>query len=390
MPLVCLLTTALFFFSSANLHEVEFNINSDLDRISKWSNDWLVTFNPNKTELLTFTNSTCDTNANIFFSNQKLVSSPFHKHLGVVFSSNGKWTNHVEYLFTKCSKMIGILRKFKFSVPRQCLNSMYLSFVRPILEYADVVWSGVTVQQSNKLEQIQHEAARIVTGLTKSVSLERLYKEVGWVSLKERRKEHTLICFFKILQSQSPSYLFDLLPPTVGSSSSYNLRNINSFVPPPCRLECYRNSFFPSAVRLWNVLPDVAKTALSISLFKRTIRTKVSTVPNQFLVGKRKLSILHARLRNKCSNLNHDLYTNYVSQTPSCGCGVANETCFHYFFECTKYATIRELLFQSLTSHNICLDLETLLFGSDNLSQEENSYLFLEVQKYIHTSKRFS
>ena len=47
----------------------------------------------------------------------------------------------------------------------------------PFLEYSSIVWDGCTTQDLNSLQKLQNEAARIVTGLTCSVSLEKLYKE---------------------------------------------------------------------------------------------------------------------------------------------------------------------------------------------------------------------
>jgi hypothetical protein len=43
---------------------------------------------------------------------------------------------------------------------------MYLIFIRPLLEYAGEVWDNCTLADSERLEKIQLEAARIVTGLT--------------------------------------------------------------------------------------------------------------------------------------------------------------------------------------------------------------------------------
>ena len=73
--------------------------------------------------------------------------------------------------------MIGITRKLKYVFSRRALNQTYISFVRPVLEYSSVVWDGCTVEQQTSLEKLQNEAARIVTGLTKSVSLNRLYQK---------------------------------------------------------------------------------------------------------------------------------------------------------------------------------------------------------------------
>jgi hypothetical protein len=71
-------------------------------------------------------------------------------------------------------------RKFKFILDRKTIEKIYLTFIRPILEYADVVWDNKTLFLINKLENVQIEAARIVTGGTRLVSINSLYKETGW------------------------------------------------------------------------------------------------------------------------------------------------------------------------------------------------------------------
>ena len=82
------------------------------------------------------------------------------------------------------------MRKLKLLLDRKSLKIIYVSFIRPLLEYADVVWDNCTLYEVNALEQIQLEAARIVTGTTKLVSLEMLYKETGWETLEVRRSKH--------------------------------------------------------------------------------------------------------------------------------------------------------------------------------------------------------
>ena len=74
---------------------------------------------------------------------------------------------------------------------------------------------GICLRCFNRLEKIQIEAARIVTGLTRSVHLDCLYKEIGWVPLSQRRKENKLITFHRIIRGFVPDYLQDLLPPFI-------------------------------------------------------------------------------------------------------------------------------------------------------------------------------
>ena len=64
---------------------------------------------------------------------------------------------------------------------------MYISFLLPFVEDASVVWDGCSEQDSQTLQKIQNEAARLITGLTRSVSLENLFKECGWITLSKKK-----------------------------------------------------------------------------------------------------------------------------------------------------------------------------------------------------------
>ena len=88
---------------------------------------------------------------------------------------------------------MAVLRKHKFKVSRNFFVSMYLSCIRPLLEYAEEVWDNCTLSDSERLEKIQLEAARIVTGLTSYASILSIYKETGWGKLSVRREKRKLI-----------------------------------------------------------------------------------------------------------------------------------------------------------------------------------------------------
>ena len=79
---------------------------------------------------------------------------------------------------------------------RKSLETIYLTFIRPLLEYGDIIWDNCTQQEKTELDKIQNEAARIATGATKLVSVDALYKEIGWETLEQRRNNHKLTLFF--------------------------------------------------------------------------------------------------------------------------------------------------------------------------------------------------
>ena len=66
--------------------------------------------------------------------------------------------------------------------------------------------------------------------------------------MSQIRKERKLITLYKIIHGLAPSYLLDLLPETVGSNTSYNLRNQQDYIEPHCRLELYKRAVFPSSI----------------------------------------------------------------------------------------------------------------------------------------------
>lgn len=90
------------------------------------------------------------------------------------------------------------MKKLKYKLNRKSLSLMYTSFIRPHLEYASEVWGGCSLADTEKLEQVQLTAARIVTGLSIFASRDSLYLETGWNSLSTRRKIARLKTMFKV------------------------------------------------------------------------------------------------------------------------------------------------------------------------------------------------
>jgi hypothetical protein len=120
-----------------------------------------------------------------------------HKHLGLEISNDGSWQKHIDLIIKKAFIRVNILRKFKFILDRKTLEKIYLTFIQPILEYADVVWDNKTLFLINKLENVQIEAARIVTGGTRLVSINSLYKETGWKRYRQDGKITKKYIFIK-------------------------------------------------------------------------------------------------------------------------------------------------------------------------------------------------
>ena len=97
------------------------------------------------------------------------------------------------------------MRKLKFKLNRNSLQIIITTFIRPLLEYGDIIWDNCTQFEKQDIEKIQIEAARNATGTIKLVSLNTLYQDTGWVTLEKRRENHniTKTCLFKYTEKFS-------------------------------------------------------------------------------------------------------------------------------------------------------------------------------------------
>ena len=188
-----------------------------------------------------------------------------------------------------------------------------------------------------------------------------------------------------------PQYLSSLFPQNVGNSVSYNLRNNDDFVLLPCRTTLFENSCVPSLISLRNQLPLNLRHLPTISSFKREISNYIfqtNIVPSYFSHGTRYLSVIHARIRNNCSDLKNDLFLNHISFENSCAFCDEGEDAAHYFFKCSRYHNERLQLFNTLR-HLHPLNCHLLLHGNTELPLDANILIFDTVHKYIAATGLF-
>ena len=130
-------------------------------------------------------------------NNTVLTEIDCHKHLGITLSSSCTWTDHINLKTEKVWVRLNLMRALKFRISRKALKQMYISFIRPLLEYCDSVWDNASTETKQKLEAVHIEAARTIAGATKLCSIQKLFDDLGWESLQSRRNKHKLVIFYK-------------------------------------------------------------------------------------------------------------------------------------------------------------------------------------------------
>ncbi len=132
-----------------------------------------------------------------------------YKHLGLIFTPNLSWSKHISAVIDKANQCLGVLEKNKYILSRKSLEIGCFSFIRPILEYGDLIYDSCSKSASDKLRNVQLEAARIVTGCKRHTSHSQLYSELGWIKLSDCRESNKLKKLYCISRFKTPQYLTD-------------------------------------------------------------------------------------------------------------------------------------------------------------------------------------
>ena len=110
-------------------------------------------------------------------------------------------------------------------------------------------------------------------------------QETGWETLLNRREKHTLFLFYKMQHQMSPDYLSSLVPPTIVSTTNYQLRNSSDLLTLHASSQLYFNSFLPSVMREWNKLPEITREVPSIVTFKHELNSDTMKIPTYYFDG---------------------------------------------------------------------------------------------------------
>ena len=181
-------TTAKLFADDPSLFSIVQNINttashlnSDLNKINNWTFQWKISFNPDpskQAQEVIFSRKIQKTCYPSIYSNNKSVKQvPSQKHLKLLLDNKLNFQEHLKNILNKVNKTIGLLRKPQNILPREPLLTIYKLFVRPHLDYGNVIYDQhYNNSFHQKIESIQCNAALAITGAIRGYSREKLYQ----------------------------------------------------------------------------------------------------------------------------------------------------------------------------------------------------------------------
>ena len=243
-------------------------LQEDLNRLQQWEQDWMMSFNPSKCEVLHITRKKSHIKTAYILHGQTLAVTKSGGYLGVTVSDDLSWNEHVNKATKKANNSLAFIRRNLASCPQTTKAQAYQSLVRPSLDYASSAWDPHTQGCVRQLEAVQRRAARFVKGDYRTTSsTSQMIKDLGWQPLQNRRQQAKVTMMYRIVYNLIDIPAAQYLHNTTSVTRGHGLK----FIVPYSRTDIMRHSFFPSAIRLWNQLPQPTATASTLEAFKEEL-----------------------------------------------------------------------------------------------------------------------
>jgi hypothetical protein len=242
------------------------NMQEDLNKLCKWSEDWQMLFNVSKCKCLHFGYN--NTRHQYQLGNEYIESVAEEKDLGVIVHESLSVSHQVAKAVKTANKVVGTIRRTITNKSMYNIVRLYKTLVRPHLEYCIQAWRPYLQKDIVKLENVQRRALKMITGFNALTYEERL-RRTNLLTLEKRRVRADLIEVFKIISEleKIPSSNFFTL-----RTDSHNRRgHSKTLFKRHVRLNSRKFSFSQRVVNEWNSLPEKAVQSTTINQFKSQI-----------------------------------------------------------------------------------------------------------------------
>ena len=193
------------------------------------------------------------------------------------------WGKHIAKITAKANRTLGLIKRTCKDFEDQTVRKLlYLTLVRPQLEFSSELWSPSEVKYQLMLEAVQRRATKFILNYPADMEYKERLKILNLLPLGARRSMKDLLFFHKcragLLDIHLPDYVQSRPVPR------YNIRSydVNNFTELKCRSEYFKNSYFPRVVTKWNSLDSDLKTIDSFSIFKSRLYKKFYNEINNY------------------------------------------------------------------------------------------------------------
>ena len=251
--------------STSDMTSLRRNMQTDIDNLSSWASQSGMSFNVGKCFSVTFGRSSKDQADWCYdIAGTSLPHKSVFKDLGVIVTSPLSFNSYMDDIVAKAFRRLGLICKLFHSKSPKSIVRLYKSFVRPILEYASIIWNPYTKTYIDKIERVQKRLCRIVPDI-RHFSYRDQLKILGLLSLEARRIRYQMISLYKLHNGDTDLSLEDYFILKNDKRTRSHSRSIRA----KFAKNNYRLNFFTvSAISKWNQLTDRDVCAPNVNSFK--------------------------------------------------------------------------------------------------------------------------
>ena len=153
------LFTTIQLSNTCPTKDIEYNLNSDLNKINEWLKINKLSLNVKKSKYIIHQLGNKQLNNLLLKIDETVIERVQHFILlGVTLQENLSWDVHIKNISIKCSKLIGILNKLKRFLPLNIKVTLYNALMLPYINYGLMVWGF----SCNRIIKLQKKAIRII------------------------------------------------------------------------------------------------------------------------------------------------------------------------------------------------------------------------------------
>ena len=254
-------------------HEKE-SLQSDLDRLVSWADEWQMKFNVEKCKVLHIGSN--NNHAQYLMNGHQLSIVKKEKDLGITISSDLKPSQHCSEAFKTANKLVGFIGRAFENKSEKVILKLYNSLVRPHLEYCVQFWSPYYRKDIDKLERVQRRITKMIPRLRNLPYEERL-TELNLFNLSKRRMRGDLIEVFKIFKGFDNINAQDYF--TIDHSNRTRRRNNFKIIGKRFVSNEAKHFFFNRVPNVWNLLPSSVVDSPTVTTFKNRLDKYLESNP---------------------------------------------------------------------------------------------------------------
>ena len=241
------------------------SLQSALGRLQQWCIDWQMAININKSHVLHLGKNNKQTN---YYLNGNLIDAQQSvADLGVEIDCTLSFDNHINRIIGKAYSRVGVIYKGFASRDARILKQAYITYVRPVLEYASSVWSPYLLKHINAIERVQKHFTKRIPSLSHLTYPERL-AAIDLEPLELRRLKADLVLYYKCLNNLTALPYTDYF--NLSNYTTQTRTGGSRLIVPLCSTNRFANDFFIRCINCWNSMSSDIVNSNSIKHLKKT------------------------------------------------------------------------------------------------------------------------